>query len=112
MLRRQGLVTGEKLGEMLVHGAHVARSDGRRALQFRATADEPVDRTLERYLASCPKERPGTFRELVDRFSAIGNDQRNAAGACLRRDQAERLRLTAVNQSVGAGEQLSELVTV
>src|SRR5207249_4925144 len=55
--RRRGdhaFITGEQIGEMLVHGPDVAGASGGGALQLGSPIDEPLERALERALASSP----------------------------------------------------------
>ena len=55
---------------------------------------------------------PALGQQLIRCGAAIGDDQRNAAGARFRRDHAESLGLAAMDQRIGARQQARQLVAV
>src|SRR5512133_2257326 len=97
---------------MLVHGPHVTCTNSRRSLQFGPALDEPVDGAFERTLVSGAVHGAGTPHEMIDRGSAIRDDQRSPTRACFRSDHAERLRLTSVDERICAGEKTGKLATM
>ena len=106
---RNPRITGEQFPEMFLHRADLAGASGGGPLKLRAAVEKPVNRTLPRYLAACPEESTGAGGKLVNRCSAIGHNQWNAARPSFGRDHAEGLRLTAVDERIGARDQAREI---
>src|SRR5439155_20041841 len=73
--RRQLLIAGEQLGEMLVDRTNAARSRRGGALKLGAASNEAADRPLERNPTCRPEQGAAARDQLIGRSAAVRHDQ-------------------------------------